>query len=502
MDTDIDKYLKSDAALHQTESAQGHLLHPGETFGVFRIIAFLGRGTTSEVWRVRDESLNADFAMKIFAPRETVAEKESARLRRRFIAEARCLAQFTHPGIVRVHVLHSEGEHPFYTMDQLHPIVRPMAKGKAQKIIDDVLSALDALHAKGIVHRDIKPANVLLDDNGNAILADFGIAQIDDAETAKKITPSLTTTATANTGNMRIAGTPDFSAPEQFIGEDATPASDLHAVGRLALWLFDGKPPFAWRWFVMRATNSSPALRYKSAKAMQHAMHAIRLLETLPIAICVFGATTILSLCALHFRRPDPPDLQESEPLDLFEDADIADTNIICRYNYLDDEYREQKLRGTLITLKNGQTYETEALQGRVTYVITGYNEKLGAKTGREVREPIIIQGSGTLRANTIAYAEVHLMPGVELITSGEYHDFYETIPIGNSNKRRNRYEQYAVRPSQSASTTNYHERVYASYIVEPGAKLVFTDNPHYPESLIERKRHGESRPFQPIPRL
>jgi len=480
METDIDEYLKSNAALNQTESAQGRFLHPGEAFDSFRVVAFLGRGATSEVWRVHDESLNADFAMKIFAPRETVSEKDTARLRRHFIAEARCLAQFTRPGIVRVHVLNAECEHPFYTMDLLHPIIRPQARRKARKIIADVLTALDALHAKGIVHRDIKPANVLVDDNGNAILADFGIAQIDDAETAEKTTPSLTTTATASNGNVRIAGTPDFSAPEQFIGADATPASDLHAVGRLALWLFDGKPPLSWRWFIMRATNSSPALRYKSAKAMQCAMHVVQLLGTLSNAIVCFGAAVILSLCAIHFKTP--------EPLDLFEDADIAYTNILCRYNYLDDEYREQKLTGTRITLKNGQTYETEVLRGRLTMAITGYSEKFRAKTSRQVREPIIIQGRGTLRANTIAYAEVHLMPGVELITSGEYHDFYETIPIGNCRNRRNRYEQYAVRPSQSASTTNYHDRVYASYIVEPGAKLVFTDNPNYPESLIDRR--------------
>lgn len=478
METDTDEYLKSIAALNQTESAQGRLLHPGEAFGGFRVVAFLGRGATGEVWRVHDESLNADFAMKIFAPRETVSEKDTPRLRRHFIAEARCLAQFTHPGIVRVHVLKAEGEHPFYTMDLLHPIVRPLAKHKARKIIGDVLSALDALHAKGIVHRDIKPANVLLDDSGNAILADFGIIQIGDAETAAKVNPASGTTT--STGNVRIAGTPDFSAPEQFIGADATPASDLHAVGRLALWLFDGKPPLSWRWFIMRATNSSPALRYKSAKAMQCAMHVVRDLEALTAAIAAFGAAAILSLCALLFRRP--------EPLDLFEHADIANTNILCRYDYLSGEYREQKQTGRIITLENGQTYETEVLRGRLTMAITGYSEEFRAKTGRQVREPIIIQGRGTLRANTIAYAEVHLMPGVELITSGEYYDFYETIPIGNSNKRRNRYEQYAVRPSQSASTTNYHDRVYASYIVEPGAKLIFTDNPNYPESLIERR--------------
>ena len=482
METDIDEYLKSDAALNQTESAQGCLLHLGETFGVFRIIAFLGRGATSEVWRVHDESLNADFAMKIFAPRETVSEKDTARLRRRFIAEARCLAQFTHPGIVRVHVLQAEGEHPFYTMDLLHPIVRPLARRKALKIIGAVLSALSTLHAKGIVHRDIKPANVLLDDNGDALLTDFGIAQIDDAETAEKIPPPQTTTTTASIGSARIAGTPDFSAPEQFIGADASPASDLHAVGRLALWLFDGKPPFSWHWFILRATNSSPALRYKSAKAMNCALHVVRVLDALPIAIAAFVAAAILSLCALLFRSP--------EPLDLFEHADIANTNILCRYDYLSSKYKEQMPTGRIITLTGGQTYETEVLHGRLTCVNTGYDEKLGAKTGRRVREPIIIQGNGTLLANTIAYAEVHLMPGIELVTSGEYRDYYKRIVTDC----KTRWEPYAVRPGQNASTTNYDDTVYASYIVEPGAKLVFTANPNYPVALITQKSEGKAR--------
>ena len=173
METDIDSYRASDDALRETASAHGDLLHPGETFGGFSIVSFLGRGATSEVWRVKDEALNA----------------------------------------------------------------------------------------KGVVHRDIKPANVLLDDYGNAILTDFGIVQIDDGETAAQVARPDTSTATAiGADTARIAGTPDFSAPEQFMGADATPASDLHAVGRLAIWLFDGKPPLFWRWFVMRATNSSSAL--------------------------------------------------------------------------------------------------------------------------------------------------------------------------------------------------------------------------------------------------
>ena len=350
METDIDDYLKSNDALHQTESAQGHLLHPDETIGGFRVVAFLGRGATGEVWRVHDNALNADFAMKVFAPRETVTEKETARLRRRFIAEARCLAQFTHPGIVRAHVLQAESERPFYTMDLLHPIVRPLPKRKARKIIGDVLSALDALHAKGIVHRDIKPANVLLDDSGNAILADFGIAQIDDAEAAKKITPSLTTTATASTGSVRIAGTPDFSAPEQFIGADATPASDLHAVGRLALWLFDGKPPFAWRWFVMRATNSSPALRYKSAKAMQRALGTVRVMEKVPHAVVTLTGLMVLGILSWTMLH--------SETLPICED-DITFDWTEYDYAFLP---RPQKLQAPIITLKDGQSYSLNRL--------------------------------------------------------------------------------------------------------------------------------------------
>lgn len=468
METDIDEYLKSDAALSQTESAQGRLLHPGEAFGGFRVVAFLGRGATSEVWRVHDNALNADFAMKIFAPRETVSEKDTARLRRRFIAEARCLAQFTHPGIVRVHVLKAECEHPFYTMDLLHPIIRPQARRKARKIIADVLTALDALHAKSIVHRDIKPANVLVDDNGNAILADFGIAQIDDAETAEKITPSLTTTATANTGNVRIAGTPNFSAPEQFIGADATPASDLHAVGRLALWLFDGKPPLSWRWFIMRATNSSPTLRYKSAKAMQCALTAARLSWRATCALAVLIPATVATLLIFH---EDPPPIR----LDPDDDVYVAKLDWNIR-----DVGMMKNTRTKIITLEGGRTYKIGLLRGWQFY-----RDLKNGKLGGPYREPLIIQGNGTLYADRIAWHHVQLKPGVKLVTSGEYHGF--VFSRWNKDKHRNEDVEYPSRPPQNATLTNAEQTVYATYIVEPGAKLVFTDNPNYPESLIER---------------
>ena len=470
METDIDEYLKSDAALSQTESAQGCLLHPGETFGGFRVVAFLGRGATGEVWRVHDESLNADFAMKIFAPRETVSEKDTARLRRHFVSEARCLAQFTHPGIVRVHVLQSEGEHPFYTMDLLHPIVRPLARRKARKIIGDVLSALGALHAKGIVHRDIKPANVLLDDNGNAILADFGIAQIDDAETAEKITPSLTTTATASNGNVHIAGTLGFSAPEQFIGADATPASDLHAVGRLALWLFDGKPPLFWRWFVMRATNSSPALRYKSAKAMKRALAAARLSW---LVSCALAAAIPVAIAAFLLFHEEPPPIR----LDTYDDVGEIKTEWVLPGM----ETPSSNVRTRIITLEGGRSYKIGLLRGWQFY-----RDLKNGKRGGPYRQPLIIQGNGTLYAGRIAWHHVLLKPGVKLVTSGEYRGF--TFSRWNKDTHRHEDAEYPPRPPHDANLTNAEQTVYAAYIVEPGAKLVFTDNPDYPESLIDRR--------------
>ena len=454
MGTDLDDYLKSDDALIQTESAQSRLLHPGETLGAFRIIAFLGRGSTGEVWRVHDNALNADFAMKVFAPRKTASEKETARLRRRFIAEVRCLAQFTHPGVARVHVLNNNDEHPFYTMDLLHPIIRPLPRCKAQKIIKDVLSALDALHAKGIVHRDIKPANVLLDDNGNAILADFGIAQVDNPETVAKVAPPEG--ETTFTGDVRIAGTPDFSAPEQFTGEEATPASDLHAVGRLALWLFDGKAPFFWGWFIMRATNSSPALRYKSAMAMKRALGIAQVIEKIPHAVIIVTGLMILGIITWTiFHREALP---------------ICADDITFDWTEYDYEFlpRPEKRQAPVITLKDGQSY---SLNRQLTLEESYY---LGP--GKTKSEPnmvhwrgrLTIRGDGTLYWPEIRQTQVHLKPGVKLVTSGRYPRATPQFP------------------PKEATATNMLK--YASYIVEQGATLVFTDNPNYPEVLIERR--------------
>jgi hypothetical protein len=109
----------------------------------------------------------------------------------------------------------------------------PMPEGDAVRIATQVLSALGAAHASGIVHRDVKPANIILDARGDAKLADFGIAKrFDD------LTDSLTATGL-------IVGTPRYLSPEQARGEPISPATDVYAVGVILHEMLAGAPPFA-----------------------------------------------------------------------------------------------------------------------------------------------------------------------------------------------------------------------------------------------------------------
>lgn len=477
MGDEITDYLASTSALSATATNNFLKLKPGLSIGAYRVLAFLGRGACGEVWKVHDDSLNCDLALKLFSPKEPQSEDETTRLRRHFIMEARCLAQFRHPNIVRVHALSANGDAPYFTMDFLHPLVRPIPRRMVRRIVGGVLSALDELHSKGVVHRDVKPSNVLLDDGGNVVLADFGVAQIDDGQTTAKVRPDDGSTATLSGVPAHIAGTPAFGAPEQFVGEPATSASDLHAVGRLALWLFDDAPPLSWRWFILCATNSSPDLRYHTAKSMQRALSAMKVLERVFAAIVALVAACVVGLCAALLKSP--------EPLDLFEFADIANTNIVCRYDFLGTSEMQT---GRVVTLRDGREYKTDILHGRLMLATTGYDDKLQSRTVRQVREPIVIRGRGTLLADTVAFADVHLMPGVTLVTSGEYPNFTRRIPYGDPMKPRSRYEPYPIHPPPDSSVTNEDHTIYTSYTVEKGAKLIFTGNNKYPESLIERK--------------
>ena len=199
----------------------------------------LAAGGFARVYRAIDRRLGRTVAVKMLdAGRIQTADPES---KRRFVREARSSAGFTHPHAVTVYDAGEEDGELFIVMELVDgpSLAEAMAdrgqlpEDDAVRIATQMLSALGAAHASGIVHRDVKPANILLDARGNAKLADFGIAKrFDD------LTDSLTATGL-------IVGTPRYLSPEQARGAPISPTTDIYAVGVILHEMLAGAPPFA-----------------------------------------------------------------------------------------------------------------------------------------------------------------------------------------------------------------------------------------------------------------
>jgi hypothetical protein len=196
----------------------------------YDVEAEIAGGGMGRVFRARDIALDRPVAIKALRP-----EAASAALTERFLREARLLAGFRHPGIVPVHRAGEADGIPYYVMDLLagetlaQRLRRgPLDEAATRRLGDDLLTALEAVHARGIVHRDVKPANIFLDGD-RAILADFGIATspapTDDPLTAPGVP----------------LGTPGYMAPEQVEGRDATARTDLYAAARCLVEGVTGK---------------------------------------------------------------------------------------------------------------------------------------------------------------------------------------------------------------------------------------------------------------------
>ena len=263
-DTELDELLASDDALKASDALTGECLCPGQLFDGYRVVAFLGKGATSEVWRVRDLKDNRDYALKIFVDRG--GEHANARLR--FVQEARILQEFRHPNIIRVYDVHESGEHPYFTMDALRPI--PDAPGDLlmPKLLDGILNGLEALHSKGIFHRDLKPSNVLLDAKNNAVLSDLGAAHIESPELIRRIQTTMERNMTM-AGGAKFIGTPDFAAPEQLTGEEVSAATDIHALGVMIDRIYHDRMSWQWKVLIPKMTCTMPRYRLDSVKKVR-----------------------------------------------------------------------------------------------------------------------------------------------------------------------------------------------------------------------------------------
>jgi serine/threonine protein kinase len=276
---------------------------PGELLnnGRFRLIELVGRGGMGEVYRAEDTELADIVALKVLRSRFRGEEHIDARFR----GEIRLARKISHPNVCHIFDLFVEprrtDEVLYFTMEFLEgeTLARAISKGPmepqaALALARQIAAGLDAVHRAGIIHRDLKPANILLvpgrDGGRRAVLTDFGLAKVFDG-----LTPS------GHTLPGQIAGTPEYMAPEQFLGAALTPATDVFSFGliihemlsgsrqpsgdnvvRLAMRRISEPPeplsrtvpavPAAWDAVLARALAPDPANRYASAADMVRAL--------------------------------------------------------------------------------------------------------------------------------------------------------------------------------------------------------------------------------------
>jgi serine/threonine-protein kinase len=201
--------------------------------GRYRIESRIARGGMATVYLARDLRLDRTVAIKVMHAGLASDEDFVAR----FIGEAKAAAALSHPNVVAVYDQRTDGEHVFLVMeyvpgrtlrDALTSLGR-FGPRAALQIIQPVLAALGAAHRAGLVHRDVKPENVLITEDGQVKVADFGLAR---AETASKMT---------KTG--MIIGTVGYLAPEQVLSGNADVRSDVYAAGVMLFELLTGHLP-------------------------------------------------------------------------------------------------------------------------------------------------------------------------------------------------------------------------------------------------------------------
>ncbi|MEV4354601.1 serine/threonine-protein kinase [Nonomuraea sp. NPDC049625] len=206
--------------------------------GRYRLLRTIGRGGMGTVWQAHDEVLGRDVAVKEILPPPDLTGPEREVFAVRTFREARAAGRVAHPGVATVYDVLEENGHPWIVMQlvnsrTLGELIRedgPMSPPAAADIGLQLLEALRAAHAAGVLHRDVKPDNVLLAEDGRAVLTDFGIATTEDEA-------PVTSTGV-------LLGTPAFMAPERAAGSQAKASSDLWSLGVTLYIAVEGHSPF------------------------------------------------------------------------------------------------------------------------------------------------------------------------------------------------------------------------------------------------------------------
>jgi eukaryotic-like serine/threonine-protein kinase len=205
--------------------------------GRYRLGTVLGRGGMGVVWQAHDELLSRDVAVKELVWPAHISEEERQAACRRATREAQVAARLSHRNVVRVYDVVEEDGRPWIVTELLPPsslrdLIKhegPLGPARAARIGLDILAALRAAHAAGVLHLDVKPANIMIDGD-RAVLTDFGIAR--DMGLSAATTAGL------------LIGSPSYIAPERARGGRPGPAADLWGLGASLYAAVEGRGPF------------------------------------------------------------------------------------------------------------------------------------------------------------------------------------------------------------------------------------------------------------------
>lgn len=205
--------------------------------GRYEIIEELGRGAMSIVYKARDPNIGRVVTLKVMRLDWDVRSRKS---KKRFQREAMSAGQLTHPNIVAVHDADEDRGQPFIVMEYLAgptlaevlEVLAPLSLERAVDIALQIGDALDHAHQHGVIHRDVNPSNIIMQQNGQVKVTDFGLAK-------------LASTASSNTSQPgAFHGTLEYAAPEQILGQEIDGRSDIFSLGVIIYEMLTGERPF------------------------------------------------------------------------------------------------------------------------------------------------------------------------------------------------------------------------------------------------------------------